>query len=129
MARLVAFAWLKLPKISADPPTIGPWLIAGNEITCPSSTTARSSSGEADLPYWLYIWVVRSPNAFAPAPLKLMLVCQNVLLCCGVALADLIWLPSTLAWSSTNLYGTPLVPLDRPQATIWFFGLSQTAGL
>ncbi len=81
------------------------------------------------MPYWLYIWVVRSPNAFAPAPLKLMLVCQNVLLCCGVALADLIWLPSTLAWSSTNLYGTPLVPLDRPQATIWFFGLSQTAGL
>ena len=58
-----------------------------------------------------------------------MLICQNVLEVCGVALADLTWLPSTLAWSSTNLYDTPLVPLDSPQATIWAFGSSQTAGL
>ncbi len=58
-----------------------------------------------------------------------MLACQNVVEACGVALAEWMSLPSTLAWSSTNLYGTPLVPLDSPQATIWIFGLSQTAGL
>ena len=73
--------------------------------------------------------LVSAPNAVPPAPLKFRLTCQNVLDCWGVALAEWTWLPSTWAWSSTNLYGTPLVPLDSPQATIWTFGSSQIAGL
>ena len=124
----MACAWLKLPKMSADPPRIAPWLIAGNETTWPSSTTARSSSGELVLPYWEYIWLVSVPNALAPAPLKFRLTCQFTLDVWGVALADLIWLPSTWAGASTNLSHVPLVPLDSPQATIWFFGLSQICG-
>src|SRR5215467_10433552 len=128
-ARLVACVWLNCPKISAEPPTIGPWLIDGNEITCPSSTTARSSSGEPLLAYLSNILVVRVPNALPPALLKLMFFCQNVVLCWGVAPADLIMLPSTVDLSSTNLRGAPVVPPDRPHATIWFAGLSQTSGV
>ncbi len=81
------------------------------------------------MPYWSFICVVRAPNAAPPALLKVRLTCQNVLDVMGLALAAWTWLPSTLAWSRTNLYGTPLVPLDSPQATIWAFGSSQTAGL
>ena len=69
-----------------------------------------------------------APNALPPAPLKFRLTCQNVLEVWGVALADLISLPSTWAGASTNLYHTPLVPLDSPQATICCFASSQIAG-
>src|SRR5579863_7747652 len=114
--------------MSADPPTMGPWLIAGYETTWPSSTTARSSCGEELLPNWSYMFVVRVPNALEPAPSKVRLTCQNVLEVCGLALAAWISLPSTWAGARANLYHTPLVPLDRPQATMYDLGLSQTSG-
>src|SRR5690348_158226 len=114
--------------MSADPPRMAPWLIDGNETTWPSSTTARSSSGELVLPYWEYIWLVSAPNALAPAPLKFRLTCQNVLDVWGVARPDLIWLPSTWAGPSTNLYPTPRVPFNGPQATIWSSGCPRPTG-
>src|SRR5262249_14673220 len=101
-------------------------LICGNEITLPSSTTARSSSPDWVLPYWLNIFVVRLPNAVVPAPLKFRFTCQKVLPCCREALAFLIWLPSTRDLSSANLY---ITPLSDPQDTIWRCGSFQTCGV
>ncbi len=119
MASVVAEFWLKLPVICAWPPVIGPWLIAGNETTVPSSTTARSSSGEPEVPYLSYIVVVRSPNAFAPSLLKFRLTCHALLeFVSGVALAEAIMSPTTWALSSTNLLWA------ESQDTIWMCALS-----
>ena len=95
-------------------------MIAGNEITLPSSTTARSSSGDWVLPYVSYICVVRLPNAVVPAGLKFRFTCQNVVPFCREALAFLIWLPSTWAWSRTNLPASywPGIGLMLPHDTI-----------
>src|SRR5215472_14140354 len=125
-ARLVAELWSKFPVIMADPPGIAPWLIAGAEITLPSSTTARSSRGERLLPYWLYILPVRVPNALAPAGLKLRFTCQKLVPCWIEALALWISLPSTRDLSSAYLYRTPLIV---PQDTICRWGSFQSCGL
>ena len=115
---MVAVFWLKFPVICAWPPVIGPWLMAGNETTLPSSTTARSSSGEPEVPYLSYIVVVRSPNAFVPSPLKLRRTCQALALFgSGVALAEAIMSPITCALSSTNLLWA------ESHDTIWMCGL------
>src|SRR5215469_10089218 len=125
-ARLVAELWSKFPVICAFPPGIAPWLIAGAEITLPSSTTARRSSGDWVLPYWVYILAVRSPNALVPAPLKLRFTCQNVVPCCVVALALWIMLPSTRDLSSAYFTRCPLIV---PQETICRFGSFHVCGV
>ena len=65
-----------------------------------------------------YIMVVRSPNAFVPAPLKLMLTSQSFPVWLGWAPAEVIMVPSTFDLSSTYLLPA------ASQDTIWILGLS-----